>query len=158
MELYHQAYTFAVTILTGALLAILFDFYRAMRTLVRPRPAVAAAADLFYWFLATAVTIVALLMCNWLELRFYVFLGLVSGAVSYFRFFSRYAIFFFIRLLRYAGYLAVGVRRFALSFLVRPLLIGLKMMMLPLRAMRRLLAVFWRWLMHWVRPKDIPRA
>ena len=158
MELYHQAYTFAVTILTGALLALLFDFYRAMRTLLRPRPAIAAAADLLYWLLATAVTIASLLICNWLELRFYVFLGLVSGAISYFRFFSRYAIFVFIRLLRYVGYLAVGVRRFALSFLVRPLFIGLKMLLLPLRAMRRLFAFFWRWLMHWVGPKDIPRA
>lgn len=158
MELYHQAYTFAVTILTGALLAILFDFYRAMRTLVRPRPAVDAAADLFYWLLATAVTIVALLMCNWLELRFYVFLGLVCGAVSYFRFFSRYAIFLFIRLLRYASYLTAGLRRFACFFLVRPLCIGLRMLLLPLRTLRRILAFVWRWLMHWFRSKDIPRT
>lgn len=132
MELYGQAQTFAFTLLTGAFLGILFDFYRVVRSLlVRPRGAITAIGDLLYWLVATAVVLLSLLLCNWLELRFYVFLGLVSGALAYYRMLSRYTIYLLIRVLWALGWLMGWVRKIIAYAILRPVTFVLHLLILP---------------------------
>ena len=47
-----------------------------------------ALSDLLFWVIATPVTYAYLLMGNWAELRFYVFLGIFLGLFLYFTVFS----------------------------------------------------------------------
>ena len=102
MELTNQIWIFSITILTGILLGILFDGYRVLRNNCKPREIWTWFTDLLYWLLATAVVFTALIASNWGELRFYVFMGILSGLGIYYSWLSLYAIRLFtsgIRLL-----------------------------------------------------------
>ena len=95
-----QVETFLLTILTGIILGVVFDFYRVMRGVFRPHWIVTSVTDLFYWLIATAIVFVVLIAGNGGEVRFYVFLGLVAGVVVYYRLLSKSAIRIIIWLLR----------------------------------------------------------
>ena len=137
MELYVQAQTFTFTLLTGAFLGILFDFYRVVRSVLRPRGAVTALGDLLYWLVATAVVLLSLLMCNWLELRLYVFLGLVSGALAYYRMLSRYMMYLLIRVLGALGRLIGWIRQIIAYAILRPVAFVLRLLILPFVKFRK---------------------
>lgn len=83
-----QIYGFAATIAAGLTLGLFFDLYRLWRRATRPEKAITVLSDLLFWVAATPVTYVYLLMGNWAELRFYVFLGLFLGLFLYFTVFS----------------------------------------------------------------------
>lgn len=91
--------TFVVTIAIGALLGILFDFYRVVHGRVRPRAIFTSVSDFIYWIAATVIIFAGLVASNWGELRAYVFIGLLGGAIIYFRLLSRYITAIFIRFL-----------------------------------------------------------
>lgn len=151
-----QARVFGATILTGALLGVLFDFYRVLREVLRPRGYVTAVADLLYWIVATAITILALLMCNWLELRMYVFLGLLSGAAAYYRLLSRQAIFMLARVLRLAGWLGTRLQRVLIYTLIKPVQLLLHILLFPFAKARQPAGRLWRKCRNWLAPKEVP--
>ena len=88
MELTGQVLTFVITITTGILLGVLFDFYRVLRGTFNPKVLVTWVTDLLYWLVATAVVFIALVFSNWGELRFYVFIGILSGLGLYYNWLS----------------------------------------------------------------------
>lgn len=102
MELSEQSLTFAVTIAIGALLGILFDFYRVVLGRVRPRAIFTSVSDFIYWIVATIIVFGGLIASNWGELRAYVFIGLFGGAIIYFKLLSRHITAFFIRFITLA--------------------------------------------------------
>ena len=85
MELNGQVFTFLMTIVTGMLLGGLFDCYRVLRRTFKPKAFMTWLADLLYWLVATVVMFIALVFSNWGELRFYVFIGVLSGLGVYYR-------------------------------------------------------------------------
>lgn len=151
-----QARVFGATILTGALLGVLFDLYRVLRGVMRPRGYVTAATDLLYWIVATAVTVLALLLCNWLELRLYVFLGLVSGAAAYYRLLSRRAIFLLIRLLRLIGWLGARLKQVFVYTVIRPVKLIWHILLFPFAKARQPIGRLWRQCRNWLAPKEVP--
>lgn len=78
-----QATVFLLTVAIGLLLGFLFDAYRVVRGRLRPGPAGTAAGDLLFWLAATGVVFALLILSNWGELRLYVWVGFVLGALSY---------------------------------------------------------------------------
>lgn len=76
---------------TGAAVAFFFDCYRVTRNSLKLRKLTTEICDLIYWLLTTAIVFLALLKGNWGEIRFFVFLALISGAGLYFHFVSVYA-------------------------------------------------------------------
>ncbi|NLK08580.1 MAG: spore cortex biosynthesis protein YabQ [Firmicutes bacterium] len=83
-----QVYGFSATIAAGLSLGLLFDLYRLWRRATRPQKFVTAVQDILFWVVATPVTYFYLVMGNWAELRFHVFLGLALGLLLYFGVFS----------------------------------------------------------------------
>ncbi|NMB25080.1 MAG: spore cortex biosynthesis protein YabQ [Firmicutes bacterium] len=83
-----QVYGFAATIAAGLSLGLLFDFYRLWRRATRPQRLVTAVSDVLFWVVATPITYFYLVVGNWADLRFYVFLGLFLGLLLYFGAFS----------------------------------------------------------------------
>ena len=83
-----QVYGFAATIAAGLSLGLLFDLYRLWRRATGPKKTVTVLSDILFWVIATPLTYVYLLMGNWGELRFYVFVGLLLGLFLYFSVFS----------------------------------------------------------------------
>ena len=100
MELTGQVLTFTITILTGIFLGVLFDFYRVLRGKCKPKALMTWCTDLLYWLLATAVVFIALVFSNWGELRFYVFIGILSGLGLYYNWLSLYAMRLFSNVIR----------------------------------------------------------
>ena len=90
MDLAGQVLTFLITIMTGVTLGVLFDSYRVLRGTFNPKTLMTWVADLLFWLVATAVVFIALVFSNWGELRFYVFMGILSGLVMYYNWLSLY--------------------------------------------------------------------
>lgn len=85
-----QFYAFLVTILAGVTIGIIFDFYRVIRGLARPKKVFTNLGDLAFWVISTMVIFFLLLVGNWGEIRFYVFVGILAGIGLYLRCLSRY--------------------------------------------------------------------
>lgn len=131
MELSGQAAVFGIMMATGMVLGMVFDCYRVMRALLRLKQFVTAITDFLYWLLATAVVFLVLMLSNWGELRFYVFIGLGTGVICYYRLFSSGIIRFLvlaIRMLAAAG----RYGRLVLScLLIRPLRLLFRLLFFP---------------------------
>lgn len=144
MELSEQSVTFAVTIAIGMLLGMLFDFYRIVHGRIKPRTILTSVSDLIYWIVATVIIFVGLVASNWGELRAYVFIGLFSGAIIYFRLLSRYFTAGFIYLLTILVWV-VGrtVKTFNLFFL-KPITWLMRLFIKPLTFTKRKTAAWCR--------------
>lgn len=79
---------FLNTVAIGLIIGIIFDFYRAIRFLVRPRKWTADVLDVFMSIIFTAMAFLLLLFSNWGEVRLYVFLGIGLGIGVYVRYCS----------------------------------------------------------------------
>jgi spore cortex biosynthesis protein YabQ len=142
-----QLYTFLLLAAVGAGLGFLFDCYRVTRNYLRLRWVATAFADLLYWLFAAVAVFLALLKGNWGEIRFYVFLALVSGAGIYFNFISVYVVALVGKTLKSIGKLLRIVKLIINFFLVRPVV-------LPVRWVSRHLMSAGKRLVRWLNPKD----
>jgi spore cortex biosynthesis protein YabQ len=116
-----QFETFIITVITGVVMGALFDFYRILRGVFRPRWMLTSLADLLYWLLSTVLVFVALLLGNWGEVRFYVFFGLFTGIVGYYKLCSRLTMRILIWLIRFVVRV-VRTLKLAIAFtVIRPL-------------------------------------
>lgn len=157
MDLAVQAYTFAVMIVTGALLGILFDCYRVAGSMLRVRGRVTLVLDLIYWVVATCIVLASLVLCNWLELRLYVFLGLAGGAVGYYRWLSRYVMALLLRLAVWGGRLLAWTYRAVWFVVIKPFGLVMRLLLLPLVKVRQPAAHVWRKVKQWeIRQKKPP--
>lgn len=78
-----QLIAFGVTIAAGMVFGLLFDLYRVLRGLTHPNRFVTVITDLLFWVVTTPTLSLLILLANWGSLRFYVFVGLLMGAVLY---------------------------------------------------------------------------
>jgi spore cortex biosynthesis protein YabQ len=140
MNVNGQIDTFVITVATGAFLGLLFDFYRVLRALYRPRWLLTSLADLLYWLAATGLVFVALLFGNWGELRLYVFIGLALGAFGYYRLLSRQAVRLMIGLLRALAWTARTAGRIISFLFVRPAGFLARLAARPLRRLGGMIA------------------
>ena len=89
VPLLDQFYYFAFTVLIGVVAGFCYDLYKVTRGTLRLRKIGTALGDVLFWIVLTGVVFTLLLMSNWGEVRLYVFLGLVLGAVIYLSILSR---------------------------------------------------------------------
>ncbi|OUM99455.1 MAG: hypothetical protein BAA04_08790 [Firmicutes bacterium ZCTH02-B6] len=87
-SLIEQLHAFAVTLLGGVAMGVLFDVLRVVRGFAGRRGPLAWALDLLYWIVVTPLMAGLLLEANRGELRLYVFVGIAAGLGLYFAFLS----------------------------------------------------------------------
>jgi spore cortex biosynthesis protein YabQ len=126
----NQLYTFIITIATGILLGVLFDCYRVLRGTFSTKVVMTWVTDLLYWLIATVIVFLALIVSNWGELRFYVFLGIVSGVILYYRLLSLYAIRLFSAIVRSIKGMINLIRKI-IRFIIRPVALCIKIVCWP---------------------------
>lgn len=102
-SLLSQFVAFLIMLGTGLVVGLLFDIYRIIRSLTRPRAQGSIAMDLLFWVLITPVLFALLLAGNWGELRFYVFLGVGAGLFAYFQLASPLVLWALITFSRWLG-------------------------------------------------------
>jgi len=132
-----QLETFFITVVTGMFLGGLFDFYRIMRGVFKPRRTFTSVADLLYWLLATAIVFVALLLGNWGEIRLYVFFGLFAGILFYFRLLSRQVIRLLIGIIRLVARAFGTLKKIVEYTLLRPAGLLLRLAVKPIHFVRQ---------------------
>lgn len=115
-----QMYAFFMTVLAGVSVGLLFDFYRVFRSGMRPKRWVSVLCDLLYWTIVTPVVFLLLLIGNWAELRYYVFLGMGLGIFVYFQLMSSFVLWACVSLYHAVTALFLGVSRFFVALLVWP--------------------------------------
>lgn len=107
-----ETMVFFIAVGHGAMLALFYDFLRALQRIVPHGPAAVSAEDFLYWLAAGFLTFCLLFLETDGEIRAYVAVGIGLGAALYLLIFSRYvmaamtAVFgtvrFLIRLIRRA--------------------------------------------------------
>ncbi|MBC8016434.1 MAG: spore cortex biosynthesis protein YabQ [Sporomusaceae bacterium] len=152
MEFTGQVLAFAITIVTGILLGLLFDCYRVLRGTFNPRSVVTSLTDLLYWLIATAVVFAAVVLSNWGELRFYVFFGILSGLGLYYKWLSLYSIRMFSMIIRLIIAGLSLLKRIFIGVVVRPGRYCIRMAIKPITYSCRRTTVWWR--TRWPKPPE----
>lgn len=80
---------------TGFILALVFDFYRALRSLGYLGDIITKLIDFSFCILAGVIVFIILLRANLGEIRFYIFLSLLLGALIYNQTLSSFFLRFF---------------------------------------------------------------
>lgn len=120
MEVHAQLISFLTALLIGMVLGLIFDFFRIVRGVLRLRLWMTNLLDGLYWVVATLITFTTLLLTNWGELRFYLFMGIAAGAGAYYRWVSKTMLFVLIRFLRVIAAVCQAFKRFVDFFFIRP--------------------------------------
>lgn len=92
MTLSVQFLTMGWMLACGFLIGFAFDLYRVLAGELRLPRLLLPLFDLLYWALCTLLVFRVLFHANYGEVRIFVFIGLITGALFYFTFFSRTAI------------------------------------------------------------------
>jgi len=79
-----QIYSFLVTVYGGFILGALYDFFKVVQKVFRLKKGLVTATDIIFWLISTVVILYFLYMSNYIELRFYNFLGFLSGVLFYY--------------------------------------------------------------------------
>lgn len=86
----NQVTVFLWTILIGAILGFVFDFFRILRRKGNTKDILVYLQDVVFWLIVTIVIIVSTFLINDGELRGYMLFGYILGAVFYILLFSNF--------------------------------------------------------------------
>lgn len=99
----NQFHIFLLSLLGGALAGVFFDLFRTFRRLVRSRAVWVGVQDLLFWLLSAAAAFLFLYRTNYGEPRWYIFFGILLGALLYHLLMRDWAVRFFLALARLLG-------------------------------------------------------
>lgn len=83
-----QSMLFVASVEIGVLMGVLFDLIRIFRKVLKHPNFLVQIEDMLYWFACGLIGFYRLYVCNYAEIRPYIFIGIVLGAVFYFLTFS----------------------------------------------------------------------
>ncbi|MTI68052.1 MAG: spore cortex biosynthesis protein YabQ [Firmicutes bacterium] len=96
-----QVYIFFATLYGGIIIGFIYDIYRIFRYFSEPRKIVSFIEDLIFWILVSLIALFILFFSNFGEVRGFVFLGFISGAIIYNKLLSKLVITTLVKILRY---------------------------------------------------------
>ena len=79
----NQAYLFLVFSFTGMLIGILFDFFRVLRKTYKTSDVITYIEDILFWILTGILIIYNIWFFNDGEIRLFMILGIIIGALLY---------------------------------------------------------------------------
>lgn len=83
-----QSMLFFTSIQIGILMGVLFDLIRIFRKLLKHPNFLVQIEDMLYWIVCGFMGFYRLYVCNYAEIRPYIFLGILLGGIFYFLTFS----------------------------------------------------------------------
>lgn len=86
----NQTYVFLWSLFVGVILAVIFDFFRILRRKGNTKNYIVYIQDIIYWIIVTFIIIMSAFITNDGELRGYMFIGYILGAIVYIVTLSRY--------------------------------------------------------------------
>ena len=85
----NQGILFLIYVIVGLFIGFVFDLFRALRKSIKTSNIVTYIEDIIFWIIVGFVVIGTNLKFNYGELRLYIFLGILLGAVVYFLILSK---------------------------------------------------------------------
>ena len=107
-----QVYIFLWSVLLGAIMGVVFDFFRALRRNGNTRNIIVYIQDVIFWLIVAIIIITSSFLLNNGELRGYMLIGYLLGALLYMLILSIYVKGLFIFLM--------NLVEKGISFLVTP--------------------------------------
>lgn len=98
--IHSEAYIFFTTLYGGIIIGFLYDIYRIFRYFFRPKRVAAFIEDLIFWIVVAIIALFILISSNWGELRGYVFLSFILGAVLYNKLLSKIVITALVKVIK----------------------------------------------------------
>ena len=95
---FEELITLLCFFLTGTTIGILFDIFRIIRRSFKTADFITYIEDVCFWCLAGLILLFSIFTFNNGELRLYIFLGILFGALIYLLTISKYFILIFVRL------------------------------------------------------------
>lgn len=93
---FSQEYMFSVSIMAGMLLGGLWDVYRLLRHYIKLGTFGTAIGDLAYWLISIYMGVTLIFDISYGNIRIFILMGFIIGALLYFYGISRYIIKLFI--------------------------------------------------------------
>lgn len=90
----NQIFVFLICMYGGIFLGLFYDIYRIFRRVFRPRKKATYIEDVIFWLICSLFVFAVIFLANYAELRFYTFLGFITGFYIYMKIFS----FLFIKI------------------------------------------------------------
>lgn len=85
-----QVYIFLCSVLIGAIMGVVFDFFRALRRNGNTNNIIVYLQDIIFWFIVAVIIITSSFILNNGDLRGYMLIGYVLGALLYMLILSNY--------------------------------------------------------------------
>ena len=79
----NQTYLFLVFSLTGVIIGILFDFFRILRKSFKTSDIITYLEDIIFWILTGFIVLYNIWYFNNGEIRLFMILGIIMGAIIY---------------------------------------------------------------------------
>lgn len=119
-----QAILFITSVEIGVLMGVLFDLIRIFRKLLKHPNFLVQVEDMLYWIACGLMGFYRLYVCNYAEIRPYIFVGIVLGAVFYFATFS----IIFMKI----ATAVINYIKFLVSKLIKWIIVPIKFMILTM--------------------------
>lgn len=84
----NQILVFLICMYGGIFLGLFYDIYRVFRRVFKPKKRATYIEDALFWVVCSLFVFSVIFLANYAELRFYTFLGFISGFYIYMRLFS----------------------------------------------------------------------
>jgi len=85
-----QVYIFLCSVLVGSIMGVIFDFFRALRRKGNTRNLIVYIQDIVFWFIVAIIIITSSFILNNGDLRGYMLIGYIIGALLYMLIFSNF--------------------------------------------------------------------
>ncbi len=96
----NQLLDFIGFVIIGIVIAVIFDFFRALRKIKKIPPLIVVIQDIIYFIIATLIIMYGVIKILDTNMRFYIFLAIILGCFIHFSFLSKYAIKLYIILFK----------------------------------------------------------
>ncbi|KNF07814.1 spore cortex biosynthesis protein YabQ [Gottschalkia purinilytica] len=132
-----QIYIFLATLYGGIIMAFIYDLYRIFRYYSKPKKIATFIEDFIFWMIVSIVAVIILIFSSWGELRGYVFLGFISGALLYNKLLSRFIITSLVNLV---NLIIKGLKKL-IDTIIAPFLIMKKYLVKPYKKVKKYLRI-----------------
>jgi len=96
-----QVYIFLSSVLIGAVMGVIFDFFRALRRNGNTKNIIVYFQDVIFWLIVAVIIITSSFILNNGELRGYMLIGYLLGAILYMLILSNYIKALFIIIMNF---------------------------------------------------------
>lgn len=137
MTVQSQIYSFLVTVYGGLIIAFIYDIYRVFRQILKPKKVLSSIGDIIFWAVGTIVMLFFMYVSNYVEIRFYSFLGFITGILLYNVLLSRFISDLLLKIYKFAANIILK----AIQITVYPIKIILRVLCVPYRFAKRIISL-----------------